>query len=176
MIRAIFLLLALVVTSFAQGERRPINWEPFKYFIGSWEGTTKGEMGVGKAEREYKLILNETFLEVKNTTVFAPRTGHAKGASHEDIGYISYELARNRFNFRQFHVEGFVNHYILSAMGADNKPTSWETRSIENLEPGWRARESYKFVSADEFVETFELAPPGKDFFVFTQTTFKRKR
>ena len=176
MIRTVFVLFALVVTSFAQGARKQVNWEPFNYFVGSWEGTTKGEMGAGKAEREYKLILNGTFLEIRNNTVFAPRGNQAKGESHEDVGFVSYDWGRHRFNFRQFHVEGFVNHYILSSMGADNKPASWVTESIENLEQGWRARESYKFMSKDEFVETFELAPPGKDFFMFTQTNFKRKR
>ena len=28
-------------------------WEPLKYFVGSWEGTAKGQSGNGKVEREY---------------------------------------------------------------------------------------------------------------------------
>jgi hypothetical protein len=31
------------------------------------------------------------------------------GEIHEDMGMIGYDRARERFVFRQFHVEGFVN-------------------------------------------------------------------
>jgi hypothetical protein len=177
MIRTIFVLFALALTSFAQMERQPVNWEPFKYFVGSWEGMSKGEMGAGKTEREYKLIMNGTFLEVRNKASFAPREKDGKPIVHEDFGIVSYDDVRKNFILRQFHTEGFVNQYVLSGMSGDNKPSIWVTESIENnIEPGWRARERYKIVSKDEFVERFELAAPGKDFSPFNEITFKRKR
>src|ERR1044072_6899561 len=174
MIRTVFVLFALVVTSFAQGERKPVNWEPFKYFVGTWEGVSKGETGPGKAEREYKIVMNGTFMEVRNKVISKMPDG--KTDMHEDLGIVSYDDARQKFILRQFNIEGFVNQYVLSSMGADNKASSWDTESIENIEPGWRGRERYKIVSKDEFVETFELAPPGKDFAHFNEITFKRKR
>jgi hypothetical protein len=36
--------------------------------------------------------------------------------------------------------------------------------AIENIPPGWRARETYRFSGPDEFIELFELAEPGKEF------------
>jgi hypothetical protein len=45
---------------------------------------------------------------------------------------------------------------------------------IENLAPGWRAKKSYRVLSSDEIEETFSLAPPGKDFDVYTVAHLRR--
>lgn len=37
-----------------------------------------------------------------------------------------------------------------------------EVQPVENLNNAWRASENYEFLSDDEFVETFELAPPSQ--------------
>lgn len=47
---------------------------------------------------------------------------------------------------------------------------------IENISAGWVARETYRFLNNDEFVETFALAGPGKDFETYSETRFRRKR
>jgi hypothetical protein len=48
------------------------------------------------------------------------------------------------------------------------------TQRIENIPPGWRARESYRILSQDGVVETFSLAGPGKEFEVYSETRLKR--
>ena len=48
------------------------------------------------------------------------------------------------------------------------------TVRIENIAAGWRAKESFRILSPDEFVETFSLAVPGKDFEVYAETHLKR--
>jgi hypothetical protein len=48
------------------------------------------------------------------------------------------------------------------------------TRYVENQPPGFRAKKSYRIVSPNEIEETFSLAPPGTDFFVFTVAHLKR--
>lgn len=174
--RIIFLIFFSLVPSFAQTGGKPGNLETLKYFVGSWEGESKGQMGVGKTDREYKYFLSGTYLEVSNKTVHAPQEKNPKGSRHEDFGIISYDRARKKFIFRQFHVEGFVNQYVLSFMSPDNKSMVWEAESVENMSNGWRAKETHRIVSDDEFVEVFELAPPGKEFLTFSETTFKRKR
>ncbi|MBI2924128.1 MAG: hypothetical protein HYY24_00290 [Verrucomicrobia bacterium] len=50
------------------------------------------------------------------------------------------------------------------------------SEAIENIAPGWRARETCKRASDDEFVETFELAAPGKEFEMFSESRLKRKQ
>jgi hypothetical protein len=51
------------------------------------------------------------------------------------------------------------------------------SESIENIPPGWRARETYRILSENEFVETFELATPGKEkFALYSENHFKRQK
>ncbi len=47
---------------------------------------------------------------------------------------------------------------------------------IENIPPGYRARETYELTGTDGFVERFEIADPGKDFVVYSETRFTRVR
>jgi len=60
------------------------------------------------------------------------------------------------------------------SVSADAKSLEFVTVRIENLAAGWRAKKSYRILSTDEFEETFSLAPPGKDFEVFTIAHLKR--
>jgi hypothetical protein len=176
MLKALFVLLIMPVTFLAQTDKKPDVWEPLRYFVGSWEGTSKGQAGNGKVEREYRFALNGAFLEVKNKATYAPQDKNPKGEIHEDLGFISYDKMRKKFILRQFHVEGFVNQYTLGIVSTDSKSLSFDTESIENIPAGWRARETYKILNNDEFVEIFELAPPGKEFSVYTENSFKRKQ
>jgi hypothetical protein len=48
--------------------------------------------------------------------------------------------------------------------------------SYENFGNDWKSRHSYEVISPDEFVETFELAEPGKDFVEYSRNHFKRKK
>jgi hypothetical protein len=71
---------------------------------------------------------------------------------------------------RQFHAEGFVNEYTLDSVSADGKLLEFTTVRIENIAPAWRAKEFFRVLSPDEFVETFSLAAPGKPFEVYSET------
>jgi hypothetical protein len=59
-------------------------------------------------------------------------------------------------------------------MSTDATSLEFVTVRIENLAPGWRAKKSYRILSVDEIEETFSLAPPGKDFEVYTLAHLKR--
>jgi hypothetical protein len=86
----------------------------------------------------------------------------------------SYDRTLKKIVLRQFHVEGFVNEYTLDSIAPDGKLLEFTTVRIENIPAGWRAKESLRVLSPDEFVETFSLAPPGKDFAVYSETRLKR--
>ena len=62
----------------------------------------------------------------------------------------------------------------MDSVTADGKLLEFTTVRIENIPAGWRAKESIHILSPDEFVETFSLAPPGKDFAVYAETRLKR--
>jgi hypothetical protein len=113
---------------------------------------------------------------VRNTSTYLPQEKNPKGEVHEDLGYVSRDRARNVFVLRQFHVEGFVNTYAAPMAPSPPGPIVFSTEAIENIPPGWRARETYRFVGADELVELFELAEPGKEFTTYSETRLKRLR
>lgn len=151
-------------------------WQPIRGLLGDWEGEAKGEPGTGRCEREYRLTLKDKYIQVTNKSTYPPQEKNPNGEVHEDSGFISYDKAAKKLVMRQFHVEGFVNHYVLDSVSEDGRKVVFVTVAIENIPPGWRGRETYDLISADEFVETFALAEPGKDFATYSQTRFRRRR
>ncbi len=127
-------------------------------------------------EREYEFVFHEKFLQVKGKTVYEPQDKNPEGEVHEEWGVFSYDRKRQKFVFRQINAEGIVNKYVLDTLCLDRNNIVFVTESIENFFDGWRAKETYKILGQDEFVEVFELAPPGKDFKLFSESHLKRKK
>ena len=167
-------LLIFIVSSFSFAQTDSI-WNPFKNFIGTWNGEGSGEPGEGKYERSYNFIFNGKFIAIKNNSTYPPSPANKnKGEVHEDIGYISYDRIRKTFVLRQFHAESFVSQYKLDSISSDAKTIVFITESIENIPTGWKAKETYHIISENEIEEIFELAQPNKDFEVYTKVRFKR--
>lgn len=141
--------------------------------IGRWQGTSEGRPGKGRVEREYSRILGSRFVQVRNRTVYPPQERNVKGEEHDDIGIFSSDSARKTLVFRQFHVEGFVNQYVLEG-AADGAPLVFVSEAIENIPLGWRARETYRLIGADELEEVFELAAPGQPFELYSRSRLTR--
>jgi hypothetical protein len=151
-------------------------WEPFNFFIGKWQGHGQGQPGTSRVERKYELILNNKFLFVQSKSIYGPQEKNPKGETHEEWGLMSYDRARTTYVFRQFHLEGFVNQYVMVEIMEDGKMIRFLTEAIENISPGWQARESYQIRGTDEFIEVFELAAPDKEFEVYSENRFQRVR
>lgn len=146
---------------------------PIAFMIGRWDGTTEGQPGKGTVRREYARALNGRFIHVRNRSEYPAQEKNPKGEVHDDEGFFSFDRMRKRLVLRQFHVEGFVNQYVQEG---DASPTKvvLTTEAIENIPPGWRARETYVVHGPDEFEEIFELAEPGKPFSVYSRSRLKR--
>jgi len=157
-----------------QPETKPDLWKPLRVFIGRWEGEVKGEPGTAKAEREYSFVLNDRFIQIVNRSTYPPQEKNPKGEKHEDIGFFSYDKLAKKFVLRQFHVEGFVNQFNLESISEDNRTIVFVSTAIENIAPGSRARETYRILNDNEFVETFALAGPNQDFNTYSETRFRR--
>lgn len=149
---------------------------PLQPFVGNWAGEGDGEPGHGKYERSYQFILNKNFIEIKNKSTYPPTAQNPKGEVHEDIGYFSYDKSSKKFKLRQFHIEGFVNEFILESISIDKKTIVFITESIENIPKGWRGKETYRLINENEIEETFELAEPEKDFAVYSKVKLIRKK
>jgi hypothetical protein len=168
------LLLIVPQLCFAQLTKQDSLWLPFEHFIGSWTGTGEGVDGKGSYERSYQFALNKKYIQMKNKTVYAPTKENPKGYVHEDFGAISYDKMRKAFIFRQFHIEGFVNQYVLESISPDGKTIVFVTEFIENIPKGWRCRETYTVNDANEIAEAFDMAEPGKEFEPYTKASFKK--
>lgn len=137
-------------------------------FVGRWRGTAEGEPGTGTVERTYAPILAGKFIEERNTSRYA------SGEIHQHLGFWSFDRGRSRFVFRQFHQEGFVNQFVAATPDFVDGRLVADSESIENIPPGYRARETYLFTSADAFEDIFEIAEPNADFQRYSHNRFTR--
>ena len=149
-------------------------WQPVRRLQGSWKGESEGEPGHGTAARTYAFVLNDGYLHERHVSTYPPQDASQSGEVHEHWSFLSYDRRRKTLVLRQFHQEGFVNQYKVNAEVTRPDLVVFESEGFENFDSNWRARETYVFVSDDEFEETFELAKPGGEFSVYSRTIFKR--
>lgn len=176
--KSVFLALTLLIiispSLFSQEQKKPDVWEPLKYFVGAWKGTGTGESGEATVERTYDFILNGKFLHAQNTSDYKPQEKNPKGEHHQHWDLFSYDRTRKKFILRQFHQEGFINQYVLDSISSDKKVLMFTSEAIENISAGWRAREIYEIINENEFVESFLLSEPGKEFSLYSKNTLMR--
>jgi hypothetical protein len=174
-VAAAVLLCTSVLAGVAHGAEQAVDqWQPLRRFVGEWTGTTSGEPGDGSVARKYAFVMNGRFIHETNTSRYPPQEKNKAGEVHEHWGMFSFDKARKLLVLRQFHVEGFVNTFRQATPTEGPASLVFESEAFENFSNSWKARESYEFVSDDEFIETFELAPPGKAFQVYSRNHFKR--
>ena len=163
-------LVASAIADDTQSAKKEDRWKVWRPLVGIWEGTSQGNPGKGTVRLEVSFALNERYLRIAGTADYKNEKG---GEHHEDFGYVSYDKSRKTNVFRQFHGEGFVNHYVLTSDQRSDKVIELTSESCENTPPGWRARERY-IVKDDRLEHTFELAAPNKPFEVYARATLNR--
>ncbi len=172
---AVLIGLALSTDGTRAAEAVPEHWLPVHRLVGHWTGKASGQAGEGSIARRYAFVMNGRYIHETNVTTYPPQEKNQKGEVHEHWSFISFDKARKTLVLRQFHVEGFVNTFRRAdAAAGPSAAVVFESESFENFSNAWKARESYEFISEDEFVETFELAPPGKPFSTYSRSHFKR--
>lgn len=165
------LVLACALPSLA-ADPAPDPLAPLRALAGQWSGTSEGASGEASVTRRYAWVMGGRYLNEVNISTYPPQDKNRKGERHEHWGMFSHDRARQAIVLRHFHVEGFVNTYRMAAQV--NGTLVFESESFENFSNAWRARETYAFKGADEFIETFELAAPGKDFQLYSRTRLTR--
>ena len=173
MVSAIWVLVGLAGS--ATGQQPDADaWAPVRFMVGEWEGRAAGEAGTGTVRRSYAFVLKDRYLHEKNRSTYPPQVANKAGEVHEHWSFFSYDRQRKTLVLRQFHQEGFVNQYVLSAADSGPGKLVFTSEQFENFDNSWRAKETYDIRSQDEFVETFELAAPGKDLTVYSRNAFTR--
>jgi hypothetical protein len=172
---SVVFLLGFAAALVAYGaENKADPWQPVRFLIGRWTGTAEGQAGTGTVERRYEFMLRDQFIQEHNTSTYPPQEKNKAGEVHQHMSIISYDRQRKTLVLRQFHVEGFVNLYALNQTASTPERLVFESEHFENFDNSWKAKETYDIVSPDEFIETFELAPPGKSFEVYSRNHLKR--
>ena len=138
--------------------------------VGEWRGTSRGQPGEGTVHRVCERVLNGRFIECRSTSTYPPGEKKPRGEVHVDRSFFSYDKGTKKLRLRQFHGEGFVNTYV-----AEGEALVFVTNDIENIPPGWRARETYD-LSGDTWTERFDLAAPGKEFELYSASTLQRAK
>lgn len=141
---------------------------PLSRFVGNWRGTAEGEPGTGTVDRTYTSILNGKFVEERN------ESRYSSGEIHHHIAYWSFDRGRSRFVLRQFHQESFVNQFVATMPDFVDGRLVVDSEAIENIPPGFRARETYVFSSENAFDEVFEIAEPNADYQTYSHNRFTR--
>jgi hypothetical protein len=173
--KIILIILLLPALLLSQTEKKPDVWEPFNFFIGTWEGTGEGKSGVSEVTKEFKFVLGGKYLRMTTKANFAPQEKNPKGEVHEDFGYISYDRSRKKFVFRQFHIEGFINQYVLDSFSKDGKTVRWVSEKMENAPPSWKVELIYRIKDDNTLEESFNLGMPDRDFECYNLNLLKRK-
>jgi hypothetical protein len=174
LLAASLVLMLTALPAAAQAEAKPDPLAPLTRFVGSWSGTASGQSGDGTVARTYSPSMRGRYLQETNVSRYPAREANKADEVHEHLSMFSYDKARKLIVLRQFHVEGFVNTY-RQVSPPDTLPLVFESESFENFSNAWKARETYEFSGDDEFVETFELAPPGKPYEVYSRNRLKRQ-
>lgn len=172
----IFLIL-IIMPALLWAEDKPAAdpWAMLRFLEGEWVGEIAGKAGNGEGERTYAFILQDRYFHFDNKATFAPQEKNPEGEIHEDWGIYSYDKGRGLLVLRQFHVEGYVNQYIVDTLETNDSVLVFVTEVIENIPPGWRAKLILTRIGNDEFTEGFQLASPGKDFGTCIENRWKRK-
>jgi hypothetical protein len=171
---AAFLMLLALAPARAEAPAED-RFAAVRFLLGEWEGSASGQAGTGTVVRRYELVLGDRFVRETNVSTYPPQEANPKGEVHEHVGYFSHDKARKTVVLRQFHQEGFVNQYALAPESTATRVV-FHSERFENFSNEWRARESYDVLGPDEFVETFELAPPGKPFEIYSRNHLRRVR
>ncbi|HUX06549.1 MAG TPA: VOC family protein [Acidobacteriota bacterium] len=168
---AALLILAVAVTLRASDED---IWQPFRPLVGEWSGAGEGMSGHSEVTTRIEFDLGGRFIKLSTTAVFAPQEKNPDGEVHEDVGFISYDKARKKYVFRQFHVEGFINRYVLQEPEGESGELVFVSEDLENAPPGWQAKVTYELDEAGELLVGFHLSTGGKDFKCYSLNRMKR--
>ena len=170
-----FVLLVVAFAVILNAQEKKDSWEPFRYFVGKWQGTGEGKPGILKSESEFKFIFHEKYMQLNGKSTLTSSDKSKGIQTYEDFAYFSYDAFRNKFVFRRFNSEGIIDQYVLDSISVDKKTFIFLSEAVENIPSGLHGRITWKIVNEKEFTWTFELAPPGKDFEKYVETKLKRK-
>lgn len=152
------------------------NLQLFNKICGEWQGQGDGySEGTSEVSCSIAYTMGGTYLEIKGEAKFKPTEKNPKGEHHIDQGFISFDKKRKTFVFRQFHIEGFVNQYIMDNETSSDSVFVFNSESIENFVDGGKARVIIELKADGNLQSAFYLSMPGQELSCYGNNVFTRK-
>lgn len=171
-------IIPLVIVAFLLSTQCYCQDKKFSIFnkiIGEWHGEGSGfGNNNSRIESSFTYVMDSMYIKVINESWFEPTEKNPEGEHHVDWGIISYDKSRDKIVFRQFHIEGFVNQYILNETSSSEGNLLFESESIENL-PNGKARWNIFIKNENAFESIFDVAFDGENYTCFGINKLNRK-
>jgi len=165
-----FILLLYVNSSVAQ-----LNLKSLDVLIGHWQGTGTGfGNNTSLTKSSFTWVMNNSYIEVINESVFEPTDKKPKGEHHIDKGYISFDKIRKKIVFRQFNSEGYINQYVLDSESTLKKLV-FKSENIENFMPGGSAEWIIEINDSTKLTTIFNVTFPKKEAMCFGTNSLTKK-
>ena len=172
--KLIISLLLIMISVITLAQNDPFN--RISFILGEWSGTGLG-FGNEKSriESSFSLVMDGTYIEVRNESQFEPAASNSEGEHHMDKGFISYDQTRDRIVFRQFNIEGYINTYLLVDSLSNENKLIFYTESIENFVPGGSARWTINKIDDNQIETIFDVSFPDQGYTCFGTNLLRRK-
>jgi len=174
-----FAVMALIFAAPSlAGDSAPIsdNLQKMEPLVGRWGGVGDGLWGAAAVERVYTPFLGGEFIKGDGQSIYPKQERNPDSEIHSSMDIYSYDIENKIIVLRQFDNEGFVAAYHLDSSQGDKNTFVFESRAMENVPEGWKARITIHFVDQDNIKETFELDTQGEGYKVYLTSLLHRLR
>jgi hypothetical protein len=120
-------------------------------------------------------VLNEQFIQITDRAVYEPQEKNPQGEINKEIAFIIYDQNQQKHVLQEFHVEGYVNQYVLEDLEIESKKFVFTTEAIENMPPGWQARTIYEIFVERSVQGDLRPSGPSQEWICFMVNDFRRE-
>lgn len=159
--RRVLIPILLAVLSVAPASAEDDIWGAFNPLLGKWRGESEGFGSTARVKHDWEFVMKGAFLALHTDS----RGEGPRGPEmHEDVGFLSFDRDAERWVFRQFLSEGFVNTFVVKPEEVDGLPAfDFEFLTAESA-GSMRVRMRLVFTSQDAYTMTLDLAGKGGDY------------
>jgi hypothetical protein len=160
-----FFALACLLISLASAAD---GWGPLQFLVGRWVGEGGGTPGQATGAFTFETDLQGAVL-VRKSNADYPAANGRPASRHDDLTVVYRDEATKQLKATYFDNEGHVIPYCV-------KPADGEVVfASEGAAGAPRYRLTYTSTGRDRLKLRFEIAPPGKDFSTYIESTARRE-
>lgn len=147
------------------------DFSSLEWMIGQWTGQMSRRSPQGKIHLSVSFDLGRQVMIFREKISLAA-TGEFPANNESSIGILSGAPSGNAFRFVVYASTGFITRYRVTVAGQE---IDFTPDGGPQPLPGWLSRRIIERGDVDQFIETFQLAPPLKSFFDYYTAAFTRE-